>query len=73
MFFEKIHEVDFRLHMFLLKGSYENLCSYVLALANIFTRAEARHFAGYKPAPRVDDKLQFISVCYLILLRIFFK
>ena len=31
--------------------------TYVLALANIFIRAEARHFAGYKPAPRVDDKL----------------
>ena len=26
----------------------------------VSTRAEARYFAGYKPAPRVDDKLQFI-------------
>ena len=46
--------------MFLLKGAYENLCSYVLALANNIYRAEARLLAGYKPAPRVDDKLQFI-------------
>ena len=35
------------------------LCSYVLALANNIYRAEARLPAGYKPAPRVDDKLQF--------------
>ena len=59
MFFEKIHEVDFRLHMFLLKGAYENLCPYVLALANNIYRAEARLLAGYKPAPNVADKLQF--------------
>ena len=45
--------------MFLLKDAYENLCSYVLALANIFIRAEARLPAGYKPAPRVAYKLQF--------------
>ena len=64
MFFEKIHEVDFRLHMFLLKDAYENLCSYVLALANNIYRAEARHFAGYKPAPRVADKLQLICLYY---------
>ena len=34
---------------------------YVLALSDfLLIRAEARHFAGYKPAPRVDDKLQFV-------------
>ena len=34
---------------------------YVLALSDFFKiRAEARLLAGYKPAPRVDDKLQFI-------------
>ena len=37
------------------------LCSYVLALANIFIRTEARLLADYKPALRVNDKLQFIE------------
>ena len=36
------------------------LCPYVLALANNIYRAEARLLAGYKPAPNVADKLQFI-------------
>ena len=40
------------------------LCSYVLALANNSYRAVARHLAGYKPAPRVDDKLQLEPLPY---------
>ena len=34
---------------------------YVLALSEfVLIRAEARLLAGFKPAPRVDDKLQLI-------------
>ena len=53
MFLEKIHVVDFRLPMFLKNVLMKNLCSYVLALATIFYRAKARHFAGQRPAPHL--------------------
>ena len=70
MFFEKIHEVDFRLHMFLLKGAYENLCSYVLALANntIALKRDSSRATSPRPEWPTNCSLSKSKTCSKLIL-----